>query len=137
MTQRQEVFCLEYAKSGNATQSYLRAGYKPRKQHTAESAAARLLSNVEIESRIKEITSEISSERIMDAIEIQEFLTRIIRGEMTDFYTLKDGTTIEAPLTIATKLKAADQLAKIQGLYLDRKEFINDVPMIIVDNVTR
>lgn len=138
MTQRQEIFCLEYAKSGNATQSYLKAGYKPQKQHAAESAAARLLRNVEVESRIKELAKEMTSERIMDATEIQEFLTKIIRGEVTDFYTLKDGTTIETPLTVAMRLKAADQLARIQGLYINRHEMdIDATPIILIDNVGR
>jgi phage terminase small subunit len=49
---RQQRFIDEYLVDLNATAAYQRAGYRP-SGHTAESAASRLLSNVEVQSEIK------------------------------------------------------------------------------------
>lgn len=45
MNERQRRFVLEYLVDGNATEAYLRAGYKPSARRTAESAASQLLRN--------------------------------------------------------------------------------------------
>ena len=128
MNERQEKFCLAYVKSGNASQAYKEAGYVT-KGAAARINASRLLTKDNIKKRIAELNENIKTSEIAKAEELQITLTRIMRGELKE----ED----DSPATLAIKLKAIDQLAKMQGLYLDRKEFINDTPTIIIDNVTR
>lgn len=52
--EKHERFCNEYIKDLNATQSYMRT-YKVKKEETAKAAAARLLTNVNVQARIREI----------------------------------------------------------------------------------
>jgi len=51
LTARQQLFVVEYLKDQNATAAYKRAGYKA-DGHSADSAAARLLTNVEVRAAI-------------------------------------------------------------------------------------
>ena len=43
LNERQKKFCYEYAKLGNATEAYKKAGYKISSDETARANAARLL----------------------------------------------------------------------------------------------
>lgn len=122
MTPRQEAFCLAYAKSGNATQAYKDAGYKPKSDNVANAAGNRLLANVSVQARIKDLSAQTAKPKIADATEIQEFLSSILRGELKDTYVLQSGVTLEKPVTMTVRAKAADQLAKMQGAYLERRE---------------
>ena len=60
---RKERFCLEYAASGNATQAAIAAGYSSK---TARSQGQRLLTNVDIKTRIEEIQQETRREKNAD-----------------------------------------------------------------------
>ena len=64
MTPRQEKFCVEYLIDLNATQAAIRAGYSKR---TAEALASRLLRNVNIRSRIKELQDKVFEYGMMSA----------------------------------------------------------------------
>lgn len=138
MTQRQEMFCLSYIQHGNATKAYLEAGYKPKKAHTAESAAARMLRNVEVMGRIRQLTEQIARDEIANSEEIQILLTSIIRGETKEIITLRNGQRIEIAPRMITRIRAIDTLAKIQGLYLDNRQDKANFGQVIVihDNVT-
>ena len=50
-----EAFCQNYSKSGNATDAYKEAGYKWKDDASANSAASRLLRNVKVITRLKEL----------------------------------------------------------------------------------
>lgn len=54
MTIKQEKFCLKYAETGNATQSYMDAGYSGTRA-TAGVEGSKLLNNPNISARIKEV----------------------------------------------------------------------------------
>lgn len=108
MTELQDNFCIEYAKCGNATQAYRAAGYKA-KGESARRAASRLLTNVDIQERIRTIVDEMKDPKIMDAQERQEKLTVIVNVcmEANDFNTA---------------CKALDILNKMQGSYVNKVE---------------
>lgn len=55
LTPKQELFCQEYLKDLNGTQAYKRAGYKVKNDKVAQTQSSRLLSNVMISSRVKEL----------------------------------------------------------------------------------
>ena len=66
MTHRQELFIQEYIKTGNATNSAIKAGYSKR---TAKSIGQRLLTFVDIKKRIEELSQKIACNSIMTAKE--------------------------------------------------------------------
>lgn len=104
---RQEAFCLHYAKSGNATESYKAAGYKPRTENAAAVSALQLLRNPKIQARLAELAKEMESEKIASAKEIQERLTAILRMQQQQ----------EQTVMVRDALKAAELLAKMQGAF--------------------
>lgn len=131
MTQRQERFCQEYSKLGNATQSAIEAGYS---EKTAYSAGQRLLKNVEIQERLKELTGEIKNQKIADAREMQEHLTAILRGESDEEVIVVEGCGDGVSEAVTKKkkpsqndrIKAMQLLARMQGV-LDNSQTINVV----------
>lgn len=131
MTERQERFCQEYSKLGNATQSAINAGYS---EKTAYSAGQRLLKDVEIKNRIRELAGEIKNQNIADAREMQEVLTSILRGESTEEVIVVEGcgdgiseaVTKEKRPSQSDKIKAMQLLARMQGV-LDNSATLNVV----------
>lgn len=115
---KQEKFCLEYSKSGNATEAY-RTAYGVVNESTAAANSSKLLRNAKIQSRLKELADELSSEKIMDAREVQERLTAIARGEVTEEIFL-NGERTQRQATIRDKIKAIELLCRVQGLFIQR-----------------
>ena len=122
--QKWEAFCLHFVKSGNAAEAYRAAGYKPKNNETASANARRLLQKDSILKRIEELTEEIRSEKIANAAEMQEILTRIARQEQQEEVVVVEG--VEKGVSearIVTKkpsnqdaIKAINQLARMQGI---------------------
>lgn len=131
MTARQERFCQEFAKTGNATLSAMNAGYS---EDTARSQGQRLLTNVDIKNRIKELTGEIKNKNIMDAREMQEVLTSIIKQESQEEVIVVEGcgdgvseaVTKKKTPSQADRIKAIQLLARMQGV-LDSGNTVNVV----------
>ena len=134
---RQEKFCIEYAKSGNATAAYQSAGFQSKSKESAQANSARLLADERIQERLRELSEKAESESIADVKELQEGLTKIFRGEMTTPLMTKDGEVIQVPVSVKDKLKAAEILAKTHGAFLTRQELniSESVPVIIRDNI--
>ena len=131
MTARQERFCQEFAKTGNATLSAINAGYS---EKTANEQGSRLLANVSIQERIRELQGEIKNQNIMDAREMQEHLTSIIRQESQEEVIIVEGcgdgvseaiTKTKTP-SQSDRIKAIQLLARMQGV-LDSGNTVNVV----------
>ena len=88
---KQEAFCLHYAKTGNASESYKQAGYDAKTENALYSAANRLLKNVKVQTRLAELREEMASEKIAGIREIQERLTAILRGELQEEQVVVEG----------------------------------------------
>lgn len=122
---KHELFCLEYAKEANATKAYKNAGYKCKSDASANSAALRLLQNVKIQARLAELHEEMASEKIANAAEVQERLTRILRMEETEDVVVVEGVdkgVSEARIVpkrpqLKDVIKAGETLAKMQGAF--------------------
>lgn len=82
---REEAFVEHYLATWNATKAATSAGYSA---HTARSQGSRLLTRVDIASRIKERTNERLSELRMTSDEVLGRLTDAARVDMGDFLTL-------------------------------------------------
>ena len=131
---KQEAFCLHYAKTGNATESYKQAGYNPKNDNSAGANARRLLLNDKIKSRIADITAEMASEKIAGIREIQERLTSILRGELQEEQVVVEGCgdgvseakVIKRQPQLKDVIKAGETLGKMQGAF-DNKTNVNVV----------
>lgn len=120
-----EAFCLEYAKSANASDAYRKAGYSGKNPNALGACARRLLQKEIIQARLVEITEETRSEKIASAAEIQERLTSILRGELQEEVVVVEGVekgVTEARIVLkrpsnADAIKAGQTLAKMQGAF--------------------
>ncbi len=101
LTEQQEKFCLYFRKTGgNKTLAAIKAGYSKK---TAAAQGSRLLKNVNVNNRIKELADDAARKTIMDTVERQEQLTKIARDP-----TAKN----------RDRVRAMDILNKMDGKYL-------------------
>lgn len=125
---KQEKFCLEYAKSGNQRQAYLKAGYKCKNEASADASASQLLRNSKVKERLAELAEEIKNASIADVTEMQQALTNIIRQQMDeevivvesvgDF--MSEARTMNKKPAIKDVISAINTLGKMQGLFVDK-----------------
>ena len=59
MTEQQEKFAIEYARTGNATQSAISAGYS---EESARKQGSRLLTNEDIRKKVDEVKAQMAEE---------------------------------------------------------------------------
>lgn len=131
---KQEAFCLHYAKTGNATESYKQAGYDAKTERAVYANANRLLKNDKVQARLKELAEEMASEKIAGIREIQERLTAILRGDLQEEQVVVEGcgdgiseaTIVKRQPQLKDVIKAAETLGKMQGAF-DTKTNINVV----------
>lgn len=132
---KHEIFCQEFARTGNAAQSY-KAAYGDMRESSLYSNGNRLLRNDRIKTRLEELTKEMRRKSIADAAEIQEILTRIARQEQTEEVVVVEGVekgVTEARIvhkrpSNADAVKAAQTLARMQGAF-DLSVNLNVVPV--------
>jgi phage terminase small subunit len=103
---KQKKFADYYIETGNATESYIRAGYQT-EGNSAEVNASRLLRNAKVLEYIKERNEQLDVEFIADITETKRFWTEIMRDTGTD---IKD------------RLKASEYIAKTNGAFVEKKE---------------
>ena len=137
MTPKQKRFCLEYANSGNATESAIKAGYS---QKTAYSIGQENLKKPELQKFLQELADQIASAKIATAKEMQEVLTSIIRQELYEEVIVVEGcgdgiseavTKTKKP-SVKDVILAIDKLAKMQGLYNDKMNVALNLPVFYV-----
>ena len=132
-----EAFCLHYAKTGNASEAYRKAGYTTKNERSIYSNCNRLLKNDDIRARLSELAEEMASEKIADIREIHEYLTSVIRGETTEDVVITegcgDGVSEAKIVKVATanrdRIKAATELAKMKGAYDNKLQVEVTVPV--------
>ncbi|MGV9025372.1 terminase small subunit [Lactococcus lactis] len=144
---RKEDFAKEFAKSGNLYQSALSAGYS---ESYAKSQSYKLLENVGISERIKEVHAEIEKKLIerseleppMSDEELLSILYSVARrrpfkGKSMVSVTQKGKTnekTTEYQYSPTTEeqLAAVDKLARIRGMYSDKLELEGNMDLKVV-----
>ncbi len=107
MERKQAKFCLEFLRTGNATEAYKAAGYTPRSDAVAAAAASKLLRNDKVKEYMKQLRQDMDGEIIADAFERRVKLTKIIRDN--------ENSTGDI-------IKAVDVLNKMDGLYISKNE---------------
>lgn len=131
LTQLQKKFAEEYVKCGNATEAYNKAGYKG-KGPTASVNAHRLLNNAKVMSYIDLLNGEVKTDNIADAREIQEYWTKVMRGETTEEVVAANGEVVTVQVSGANRLRASYHLGKSLGLFIERQEVTLTEPVVIV-----
>ena len=133
---KQEKFCCEFIACGNATAAY-KVAYPKVGDNTARVNSSRLLADKRIQARLKELQSDMTSEKICDSVELQEFLSRVVRRELTEELYLPSGERQERANSVRDALKAAELLARISGLCVTKAEVDVQgvVPVVIHDDV--
>lgn len=135
LTIKQEKFCIEYAKSGNARQAYKNAGYKCKNDASCDASASQLLRNPKVKERLAELTEEAKDASIADIREMQETLTRIIRQQTEEVVIVCDpvGGVQRVNKTPAIKevIGAINTLGKMQGAFVDRVNLDGAIPVVI------
>ena len=137
LTPKQEKFCLEYAKCGNARQAYINAGYSHKKDSTTDVNACRLLKNDKVKARLAELAEEVKNNSIADIQEMQEALTKIIRQELTEEVIVTEGIgegcsearSIDKAPAIKDVINAINTLGKMQGLFKEKVEVEAIIPV--------
>ena len=143
LTPKQETFCQEFIKCGNASEAYKRAyDCENMKSETINVKACELLKNGNITVRVKELDEQKFNNNIADAQEIQETLTRLLRGQEQEECVVvenihvgcSEARIVNKQVTPKDRIKAGETLAKMRG-YFDLKIKIENVPIINDDIV--
>jgi phage terminase small subunit len=158
LTTNQQRFCDFYIELGNATDAYIKAGYKVKSTNVAKVNASRLLTNANIQQYIEERMQQLEDASIAKQTEILQTLTKILRRETPDFETVvvKKAETIEVTgangktyekvvyseyaetIPVKTQVKdvnkAAELLGKRYAMWTDRQE-VEVIEPVFVDNV--
>ena len=123
LSKKEEKFVIEYVRTGNATQSAIKAGYSER---SARQTACRMLTKDYILKAIDELVKQMNSEKIADAEEVMMLLTEIARGETVEqnAFIDKNGNPIivETKVKEKERVKALELLGKRYKLYTDKVE---------------
>lgn len=130
LTQKEERFCIEFIKTGNATQSALKAGYA---ESTARNEAEKILRRAHIAERIGELTQAQKSADIADINEVMSYLSGVMRGQVRDAFGLDPSLQerTRAAQELMRRYAAADQrhsgaLAKLDDMLNEFRQAIED-----------
>lgn len=143
LTEKQKLFALEYLKDLNATRAYKEVYKSCKSDKVAGVNSSRLLGNARVQNYIKEQIDGIKSEKIADAEEVMQYLTKVLRGESESEIVVIEGAgngfsktkKIKKSPNEKERLKAAELLGRRYGMFTDNFKtngnvtinFINDL----------
>ena len=128
LTERQKRFCDYYIETGNASEAAKRAGYKSKNLNNIGSEN---LAKPYIKKYIDDKMKKKDKKRIADQDEILEFLTSVVRGEITEEKVV-DKDTKDFKTSPKDRIKAAELLGKRYGL----ADTIDDKLENVVDSLS-
>ena len=143
LTVKQKAFADYYIELGNATESYIKAGYKASERKVAEVEGCKLLKNTKIDNYIKKRMEQIESNRIAKAEEVLAFLSASLRGEVLEevVSTKSDGSggiepvILRKQLSAKDRIKAAELLGKRYALFTEKVDLEGNVGVTIIDDI--
>jgi len=120
LTNKQLAFCQEYLVDLNATQAAIRAGYSER---TAKSQGARLLTNVDIATRIQELMNKRSKRVEIDADWVLTQLKKVADRCMQEEAVMSGGEpTGEFKFDSGGANKALELIGRNKKMFTDKIE---------------
>lgn len=123
LTIKQQKFADLYIETGNATQSYIDAGYKASKREVAEANARKLLGNYSVQKYIENRMQELQQNSIASQEEVLQYLTKVMRGEEKDKFGLD--------ASLQDRTKCAELLGKRWGTFKEKVEHSGSIPVVI------
>ncbi len=109
LTTKQQKFCNEYIKSGNAKDAATKAGYSPK---TAYSIGNENLNKPELKAYIEKRLKQLESKKIAGAREVLEYLSSVMRGEQTESVATARGVYNDIPVSAKDRINAAKEILK-------------------------
>ena len=137
---RQKAFVDAYCQCPNGSQAAIKAGYSVK---TAGSQANWLLKNPKVQAALSTRMKAMQDKSIADTKEILQYMTSVMRGEQSDIVVMNigKGAGVTAAEKVSTKvaekerLKAAEMLAKVNGLFRQELEISGALPIVICDDI--
>lgn len=111
LSQKQQMFIDAYIELGNATEAAKQAGYKCRSYSAYGAVGSENLKKLKdfIDVRL----AEIKSQRTADLTEVMEFLTSVLRGEVTEtVFNPVTGLKEDIHANVKSRVDAARELLK-------------------------
>jgi phage terminase small subunit len=125
LTPKQKAFADYYIETGNATEAAIKAGYSKK---TARVIGQENLQKPAIRAYIEERMNEKDKKRIASQDEILEFLTKVVRGELTEQVPILIGEgvqeLVEKDISMKDRIKAAELLGKRYFMW-NNKEIVD------------
>ena len=131
LSPKQEKFCLEYKKCGNASEAYRRVyNIQNMKSRSINQRAYELIHKPKILNRLSELQKEIQKESILTARQIQEELTRYILDQREEECIVIEANSdrssnarrITKKVQPKDKLKAIELLCKLAGYNVEQEQ---------------
>ncbi len=127
LTEKQRRFVDAYIETGNASEAARRAGYSTR---IANRIGTENLSKPVIQNAIRERLKELQSKRTASIVEVMEYLTSSLRGEIKEEVVVIEGEgegcssarIMKKQISARDRLKAAELLLKRYPAQLDTEE---------------
>ena len=143
LTVRQEKFCIEFAKTGDAAASWKAAGYKAKNDAVANVGSYKLLKRPEVQKRLAELHQKVEDESIADIKEIKQKLTAILRQAAEEEVLMTEGVEKGVTETVRYKkkadlrtvAKAAELLGKMMGAFTENVNHTGGLPVVIRDDL--
>ena len=142
LTIKQKAFADYYIELGNATEAYIKAGYKASKRDIAEVEGCKLLRNPKVEAYLKEREKPIESDRIAKAEEVLAFLSASLRGEVLEEVISTESidgmikpVILKKQLSAKDRIKAAELLGKRYALFTEKVDLEGNVGVTIIDDI--
>jgi phage terminase small subunit len=131
LTEKQKRFADYYVELGNATEAAIKAGYSKK---TARQVGSENLSKPYILAYIEEQIAKKDTERVASQDEVLEFLTTVMRGQITEQVPVvmeKTFEMVDKTPTIKDRTKAAELLGKRYQLFTDKVNMDGDMSINI------
>lgn len=131
LTPKQRLFCDYYIELGNATEAAKKAGYS---EKTARVIGQENLLKPALKTYIADRMKQKEADRIASQDEVLEFLTNVLRGEITEQIPIimeKDFEMIDKAPSVKDRTKAAELLGKRYALFKENVNHSGDVGISI------
>ncbi|OLN92926.1 terminase small subunit [Staphylococcus saprophyticus] len=130
LTRKQQIFADEYIRLGEVTKAAINAGYSTK---TAYAVGSENLKKPSIKAYIDERLAELKKKSIADQDEILQYLTSVLRGEITDQELIPIGIgkgemeveKLEKRSDTTARTKAAELLGKRYTMWTEKQEITN------------
>jgi phage terminase small subunit len=134
LTVAQRKFAEEYINNGNAKQSAIVAGFS---EKSANNAGFRLKNDQKVKQYMQYLASQTANQAILDSKNLQMLLSDIAKGTVNDSLISFKGDIIDVRVHSRERIRAIEQLAKIQGLYSDGSQINNMMAVQFADDIPR